>query len=125
MIYIYFTLYIWLYPQLLKFTGAKRLAGVDMSTRLCMTYVRVICVKWSKLNGKDNSYLRDENMSCFHRSVLKLRILDILRYEKNAFPTSRIKKSGNIFFVNLKIGQYLVRIQKWLYCFTKSLRLKI
>jgi len=38
------------------YTGANRLVGVDIPTRLCMTYARVTCVT-SKLNGGDNSYL--------------------------------------------------------------------
>jgi len=49
-------------------TGANRLAGVDISTIMCMTFTRVT-VTLSKLNGGDNSYLHDANMSCLHHSV--------------------------------------------------------
>ena len=52
-------------------TGANRRSGVDISTILCMTFARVTCVTLSKHNGGDNSYLRDANMCCLHRYVLK------------------------------------------------------
>jgi len=42
-----------------KYTGANRQPGWDIFTRLCVTLARVTCVTLSKLNGGDNSYLRD------------------------------------------------------------------
>jgi len=36
------------------FTGVNRLAGVDVSMRLCMTFPCVTCVMFSELNGGDN-----------------------------------------------------------------------
>ena len=47
-------------------TGANRVAGVDISTRLCLTFARVTCVTLSELKGEDNSYLCDANMSWTH-----------------------------------------------------------
>ena len=56
------------------FTGANRLVGVDISTRLRMTFSCVTCSTLSKPNGEDNSYLRHANMNCLHRSVLTSHI---------------------------------------------------
>ena len=39
---------------------------MEISTSLCMTFAVWRC---KKLNGEDNSYLRDTNMSCLHRLV--------------------------------------------------------
>ena len=81
------------------YTGAILLAGVDISTRLCMTFARVTYVTLSKLNGGDNSYLRDANIGCLHRSVLttshRLHANIIHNLEKISSPASRFATVTN------------------------------